>query len=121
MSVRGTLRFIGSPRFDRRRHEIVMPDLDYDLRTDDPLIRTYSWLKSDDLRAFFRQRAHLPESAVLDRAKFLLIRGLNRQVGRAMTLSATVDSVAVLGVFVTSTALIARAQASGHAAVAVRQ
>jgi hypothetical protein len=117
----GTLRFIGAPRFDRQRHEVTIPDLDYDLRTDDPLLRTYSWLKSDDLRSYFRQKARVPESVVLDRAKSLLLLWLNRQVGNAMTLSATVDSVSVRGLYVTPTAMIARAQASGHAAVAVKQ
>ena len=117
----GSLRFIGVPKFDPVRREVTVPDLDYDLRTDDPLIRTYSWLKSNDLRAFFRRRARVPESIVLDQAKSLLLRGLNRQVGSAMTLSATVDSVAVQGLYVTASALVARAQASGHAAVAVKQ
>jgi hypothetical protein len=117
----GSLRFIGVPRFDPVQREVTVPDLDYDLQTDNPLLSTYSWLKSNDLRAFFRKRARVPESIVLDQAKSLLLRGLNRQVGSAMTLSATVDSVAVRGLYVTSAALIARAQASGHAAVAVRQ
>jgi hypothetical protein len=119
--AQGTLRFVGIPRFDQRRREVTVPDLDYDLRTDDPLLRTYSWLRSDDLRSYFRRKARVPETIVLDRARSLLLRGLNRRVGEVMTLSATVDSVAVQGLYVTPAALIARAQASGHAAVAVRQ
>ena len=109
------------PRFDHERAEINVPDLDYDLRTDDPLLSTYSWLKSNDLRAFFRRRARVSDSLFLDRARSLLIRGLNRQVGSALTLSATVDSVSVLDIYVTREALIARAQASGRAGVAVKQ
>jgi superfamily II DNA/RNA helicase len=50
-----------------------------------------------------------------------LCRGLNRQVGSALTLSATVDSVSVQDLYVTREALIARAKASGRAGVAVKQ
>jgi len=119
--AKGALRFIGVPRFDHERAEINVPDLDYDLRTDDPLLSTYSWLMSNDLRAFFRRRARLSDSVFLDRARSLLIRGLNRQVGSALTLSATVDSVSVLDIYVTRDALIARAQATGRAGVAVKE
>jgi hypothetical protein len=117
----GTLRFIGVPWFDAGTHEVTVPDLDYDLRTDDPLLRTFSWLKTNDLRAFFRNKARVPEAILLDKAKSLLLRGLNRQVGSALTLSATVDSVAVQGLYVTPKALVARAQASGNASVMVKQ
>jgi hypothetical protein len=50
----------------------------------------------------------------------LLLKGLNRKIGDAVTLSATVDSVAVRGLFVTRDGLIVRAEASGHAAMAVQ-
>jgi hypothetical protein len=119
--AKGTLRFIGVPWYDAGTHEVTVPDLDYDLRTDDALLRTFSWLKTNDLRAFFRRRARVPEALWLDQAKSLLLRGLNRQVGSALTLSATVDSVAVLGLYVTPKALVARAKASGQAAVTVKQ
>jgi hypothetical protein len=119
--ARGTLRFVGLPRYDARVGEVTMPDLDYDLKTNSQLINTYAWLRSDMLRARFRDKAHVPETPVLDRARSLLVAGLNRRIGSAMTLSATVDSVAVRGLYVTPTALIARAEAKGRAVVRVQQ
>ena len=49
----------------------------------------------------------------------LLLGGLNRKIGDALTLSATVDGLDVRGVFVTLGGLIVRAEATGHAAATV--
>jgi hypothetical protein len=117
----GTLRFLGTPVYHPRRHEIAVPDLDYDLETDSQLINTYTWLKSDVLRATFRDRAHVPVTEALETGKKLLLNGLNRKIGDVLTLSATVDSVAVRGLYVTRGGIIVRAEALGQAGVAVKQ
>jgi hypothetical protein len=129
----GTLRFVGTPRVDPGNARgngteaapnvarAVVPDLDYDLTTDSPLINAYAWLRSDALRELFRERAHLPVAPALDRGRALLLRGLNRTIGGALTLSGTVDSVAVRGVYVTAAGLVVQASASGHARASVRQ
>ena len=119
--AKGTLRFLGTPVYHPRRREIAVPDLDYDLETDDQLINTYTWLKSDELRATFRDRAHVPVTEALETGKKLLLNGLNRKIGDAMTLSATVDSVAVRGLYVTRAGIVVRAEALGQAGVAVKQ
>jgi hypothetical protein len=117
----GTLRLAGTPRFDRARREITVPDLDYDLETDSQLINTYSWLRSDALRDTFREKAHVPVDPALQKGRQLLLDGLNRKIGDALTMSATVDSVEVRGLFVTRAGVVVRAQATGQAKVAVRQ
>lgn len=117
----GTLRFVGTPVYDARTGEIAVPDLDYDLETDNGLINAYAWLRSDALRATFRERARIPAAPVLERGKQLLRTGLNRTIGDALTLTATVDSVAVSGMYVTAPGLLLRAEATGTARVFVRQ
>ena len=119
--ARGQLHFVGTPVFDAKHGEITVPDLDYNLDTDDQLINTYSWIRSDALRAAMREKAHVPVADALARGKELLLKGLNRQVGSVMTLSATVDSVAVKGLYVTRAGLVVRGEASGKAGVIVRQ
>lgn len=116
----GQLHFIGTPVFDAKRGEITVPDLDYNLETDSQLINTYSWVRSDALRAAMRDKAHVPVAEALARGRELLLKGLNRQVGKVMTLSATVDSVAVRGLYVTRAGLVVRGEATGKAGVAVK-
>jgi hypothetical protein len=119
--AKGTLRFLGTPRLDAGHDHILVPDLDYDLATNNDLINAFASLRQDALRALFRERARVPVGSVMERGKSLLENGLNRTIGDVMTLSATVDSVAVLGIRVAPGGLMVRAGASGNARVSVRQ
>ena len=60
-------------------------------------------------------------ASALERGRALLLEGLNRTIGDAVTLSATVDSVAVRGLFVTRDGVLVRAEATGRAGVSVKQ
>lgn len=117
----GRLRLIGTPRYDARLKEVRVPDLDFDLDTDNRIVSGYAWLRSDDLRATIREKAHVPVQPALDKGRALLTSGLNRKLGDAVTLAADVDSVAVKGLFVTRDGLVVRADANGHARVSVKQ
>jgi hypothetical protein len=117
----GTLHLIGTPKLDTAGAVILVPDLDFDLETNSGLLRTYSWLKSVTLRSELRSRARVPITPAIAQGKSLLLAGLNRKIGDAVTLSATVDSVAVQGLFVTRGGLTVRAAARGRAGVAIRQ
>jgi hypothetical protein len=118
--TRGTLRFVGTPAFDARSGMLAVPDLDYDFEAESRLLRTYAWLRSDALRATFRGRARFPASVALSRGRELLLQGLNRKLGDAVTLAATVDSVAVRGLYVTRDGLVVRADARGQASMTVQ-
>ena len=119
--ARGLVTFTGTPRLDNVRGELSVPDLDYDLHTGSKILSTYSWLKSDDLRKELRGRARIPVAGALDKGRELLRQGLNRKLGDEVTLSGTVDSVAVQQLFVTRDGLIVRAEATGRAGMAVKQ
>ncbi len=117
----GTVELVGTPVIDRARAMIAVPDLDFDLQSDSKLLQTYSWLRSDELRTEMRKRARISITPALDRGRALLLEGLNRKIGDALTLTATVDSVSERGLFVTRDGLIIRAEATGRAGVSVKQ
>lgn len=117
----GRLQLVGTPRYDAASGIVDVPDLDFDLDTDSKLVSGYAWLRSDELRATIRERAHVPVQPALAKGRELLLSGLNRKLGDAVTLSATVDSVAVKGLYVTRDALVVRAEATGQAGFAVKQ
>ncbi len=117
----GELRLVGTPVFDAAHREITVPDLDYDLVTDNKLIKTYAWLRSDALRGTLRQKAHVPVDQALSKGRELLLLGLNRTIGDVLTLSAVVDSVGVENLFVTRSGVVVRALATGQAKVSVHQ
>ena len=115
----GVLRLVGTPVLDQRRGEVTVPDLDFDLSTSSTLINGYSWLQSDELRAVFRERARFAAGPAMDQARALILKGLNRKVGTAVTLSASVGSVALQAIYLTRRAIVVRAEVSGQGAVAV--
>jgi len=118
--ARGTLRFLGTPHYDAGLGEVTIPDLDYDLTTDNDLVNAFAWLKSDELREMFRQKARLPIEPIRDQGKELVLKGHNRSIKDQVTLTGTVDSVAVLALFVRQRGLLVRASADGDARVGVK-
>ncbi len=119
--TKGTLDLVGTPRYEPGTRQVSVPDLDYELDTDSRIVNSYAWLRTDALRRTFRERSHVSADSALGRGRTLLLAGLNRTVGDVLTLSAAVDSTAVTGLYVTRDGLIVRAQANGHASVAVSQ
>jgi hypothetical protein len=119
--ARGTLQLIGSPRIDHVRNVVTVPDLAFDLRTNSKLVQSYTWLNSTDLRTELRARSRISILPALTKGRDLLREGLNRKLGDAVTLSGSVDSVTVRGLYVTRDGIVIRAEASGSAGMSVKQ
>lgn len=117
----GIMQLNGTPAYSARLGQITVPDLDYDLDTDNNMVDAVAWAKSDDLRTMLRDKATIPVAPVLARGREILTTGLNRTMGSALTMTATVDSVAVHDLYVRRPGIIVRASAMGTAKVAVRQ
>jgi hypothetical protein len=115
----GELRFVGTPVYSLETDQIIVPDLDYDLETDSPLINAVAWLRSDELRALFREHSVLPVAPVRERSHALLTSGLNRPIGEIARVAAVIDSVGVQGLYVTVDGLVVRGTARGTASVHV--
>lgn len=115
----GTMQFVGTPRYNRGTNQVNVNDLDFDLATDNQLINAYAWLRSDALLAYFRDKARLPVAPILIQGDRLIEKGINRTIGGVLTLAATVDSLVVVGVYVTPRGLTVRALVSGQGHVAV--
>jgi hypothetical protein len=119
--AQGTLQLAGSPRVDTLKGVVTVPDLAFDLQTANALLKSYTWLRSDVLREELRARARIPVADALAKGRGLLMEGLNRKIGDALTIAGRVDSVAVRDLFVTRDGLVVRAEATGRAGVLVRQ
>ena len=120
-TAKGVLRLVGTPVYDAAANMVTVPDLDYDLKTQSALVKGLEWLKAEELRNEYRRKARLPVAPALARGRELLLDGLNRKLGDAVTLSATVDTVAVRGISVTRDGVVIQAEARGQGRMAVRQ
>ncbi|HYV99404.1 MAG TPA: DUF4403 family protein [Gemmatimonadaceae bacterium] len=118
--AKGTLRLVGTPALDVAHEYLMVPDLDYDLSTDSDLINAYTWLKSDELRLLIRNKARVPLAPILERGRSVVLKGLNRKIKNVITLTGTVDSVKVVGLYTTPRGLVVRGGMTGTAAVSIK-
>ncbi len=111
-AIRGRLFFTGTPSFDLMARQIVVPDLDYDIGTAHALVQSYEWLNDVTLRDFLRERARLPDSAVVRKLADLAETGINRELpARGTRLSGHIAQASVIGVRATLTEIRVRSLA----------
>lgn len=111
-AIRGRLFFTGSPSFDLAAHQITVPDLDYDIGTANVLVQGYEWLNDVKLRDFLREKARIPDSAVVRRFTELAEQGMNRKLpARGTQLSGRIHQAGVIAVLATIDEIRVRALA----------
>ena len=114
-AVTGRVYLIGTPTYDAKADQLLVPDLGYDLHTSNTLVQGLAWLKDDAIRDFLRERARFPVNAQLDRLRQLAERGMNRELTRGVRIIASLDQAEAVGVRAMRAALRVRALATGSA------
>ena len=114
-SVRGRFFLTGTPAYDNSQDQLYVPDLAFDLQTEDLLVKSLAWLRDDWIRDFRRERARFPVEGQLDRLRRLAEQGMNRRLAEGVELVATVERAENVKVRATRRALVVRADAAGRA------
>jgi hypothetical protein len=117
--AQGRLYFTGTPSLDPVRHEISVPDLEFDVGTAQMLMRGYAWLKGVDIRDFLRERARLPESQAVGRLRGLAESAINRTLAPGVTLSGRFHDARATSVRATSREIRLRAVADAEFKLAI--
>ncbi len=119
--VRGTAYLVGTPRLDVGTRALTVPDLDFDVSTDNALVSGLAWLKRADMVAELRQRARFPLDAVLEDTRGKVEEALNRDLTDGVRLSGHVRTGRLLDVLVHPQWLVVRAEAAGTIALDVNR
>lgn len=90
--IRGRLFFTGTPRLDVTSGQMSIPDLDFDIGTEQLLVQGFAWLNGVDIRDFLRARARLPDSEALGKLRGLAQHGINRLLAPGVVLSGNIHS-----------------------------
>jgi hypothetical protein len=117
--VRGRLYFTGTLSLDPVHHQVNVPDLDYDVGTAQMLVQGFAWLKGVDLREYLRDRARLPDSAVVGRLRGLAEHGINRRLAPGVTLSGRIYDARGTSVRATTQEIRVRAVADAEFKLAI--
>ena len=117
--VRGRLYFTGTPHLDPVRHQVNVPDLDYDVGTSQMLVQGFAWLNGMDMRDFLRARASLPDSAVVGRLRALAEHGFHRTLAPGVLLSGRIHAARGTNVRATTREIRVRAVADAEFKLAI--
>ena len=120
-SVRGSMYLVGTPRFDPETHQVHVPDLDFDVASEDLRVRGLAWLGKERALAFLRERARFPIGDPIQLGQRYLVEGLNRNLSDDVRLSGEVISIVPLDVHATRRVLLLRAHAQATARLIVRE
>jgi hypothetical protein len=112
-AARGLMYLTGTPSYDNVADQLLIPDLDYDLRTNSLLVRGLAFLGDDQIRDALRQYARFPVEGHLDRLRALAERGMNRDLTQGVQLIASLEPVERVRVRATRGALRLHADARG--------
>jgi hypothetical protein len=117
--ARGRLFLVGTPRFDPSTGQVAVPDLDFDVATNDLIVHGASWLARVGLAGYLRERARWPASPAVEWAGDRLREGLNRALSDDVSLKGSVGTVRIVDVYATREALMVRAAAAAEATLVV--
>lgn len=120
-STKGTVYFVGTPRFDPDTRQVWVPDLDFDVASESIRVRGLAWLARDQAVGFLRERARFPIGDPVRLGHQYLAEGLNRNLSDDVRLSGEVISVAPLDVHATQRVLRVRAIAEAAARLTIRE
>jgi hypothetical protein len=88
--ARLTLYLKGTPRYVPKERVFDLPDLDYDVKSSDLILRVASWLFNSDFTTQLRHVAKFPVGAKMDILKVKVNKALNRSFGHGVSLQTVV-------------------------------
>lgn len=113
------LFFTGTPGLDSEEQVISVPDLDFDVQTEDVVVAAASWLRQVGLRRFLREQARWPAAPATEWLAEWLDRGLNRDISDDLRVAGRVESVTPREVYALRDYVLVRIAAQAEAEVYV--
>ena len=111
--ARGLVYLTGTPTYDNAADQLLIPDLDYDLRTASALVKGVAFLGDHQIRDLLRANARFPLLGRLDQLRTLAVKGMNRTLTEGVSLVGSLDSVQHVVVQARRDAINVRADATG--------
>jgi hypothetical protein len=115
--ARGTLYFVGTPRYDAAAQVVSVPDLDFSVETKNVLGGAASWLLYERLREQMRAAARFGVGERIAELRQDVNEAINRNLSSAVRLSGRIDTIHPVGVVVTPQAVAAVVESEGRARI----
>lgn len=115
------LYFTGTPALDPETQVISVPDLDFDVATEDVVLAAASWVRQQGLRRLLRERAQWRVGPAAEWLGTWLDRGINREISDDLRVEGSVLSVTPQSVYALRDHMVVRVAARADARVHVME
>lgn len=110
---KGTLYLVGTPVFDTVQQTISFPDLTFDLKTKNALLKSAKWLFSSKITDLMRENAKFDLKPHLENMRNMIQKEMNREISPGVNLTGHLDSIDLLEIFPSHTNLVIRVNSKG--------
>ena len=114
-----TLYLRGTPRYLPERRVFDLPDLEYDIKSNDLLLQVADFIFKSDFRNQLRRIAIVPVGAKMDILKKMINKKLNRALGRWAHIRTQVNTFEILDGYADNEGIEARGTLQGTATLEV--
>ena len=118
-SKKGIVYLVGTPVFDSAKNIITIPDLAFELKSRNVLLKLANWLLNDKITDKIKAEAIFDLSPILLQAKNNLQTQLNRNLADHIQMTGTVNSLAIQRIYTSVDSLLIRVLSNGEIGVRV--
>lgn len=116
---KGTLYLLGTPSFNKELQHISFPDLEFDIKTKNALLKSAKWLFDKKLTRMVRESASIDLKPYLDTLKSSLNQNLNTELTEGVSMSGIVNDVLINSIVPRENELFLRVSSLGKLTIAM--
>lgn len=98
-SVKGWMYMTGTPQFDSVTKELILPDLDFDIKTRNVLLKSAKWLFNNTLTNSMRQNAKFYVGDMLTTIQQQVQQNLTKNWGNGINTTGKVEAITIRNLF----------------------
>jgi hypothetical protein len=98
-SAKGWMYLTGTPHFDTATKEITLPDIDFDVKTSNLLLKSAKWLFNGKITTSLKQNAHYNIADMLSTIKTQVEQNLTKTISSGVSTSGVVNTVTISNLY----------------------
>jgi hypothetical protein len=98
-SAKGWIYLTGTPGFDTATQEITLPDIDFDVKTSNLLLKSAKWLFSHKISASLHQNARYSVADMLATIKTQVEQNLTKTISSGISTSGKISTVTISNLY----------------------
>lgn len=119
-SQKGAMYFIGTPNFDTSNNTLTIPDLSFELKSKNMLMKMASWLLNDKITEKIKSAAIFDLTPLITDAKNSLQNQLNRNLTNNVQMKGLVNTFSIQQISTHSEAMSLRLLSSGEINIRIK-